>query len=332
MRSEMIGRPFTDFYLYAHDRKRFLESLRAKGFVIDFEVLLKSKHNEPIYASVNARLIVENGTLLTTDGSMRDVTVRKLQESVLKVLNAELTESNKQKSNLLSIIGHDLKNPISGSLQLLNMTLDDYESSTEDEIKSSLSMIRKELSSANDLLENLLEWAKSQRNAASFNPVKITAVNDLVDKCTQVVCAMAIKKKITIKSQVDEGLSFLADTGMLETVIRNLLSNAIKFTHIGGEITIKAVGNGAGALFSIRDNGQGIPKDKMDGLFNKNSQYTTFGTQREKGTGLGLSLCYEFVHRHGGTIWAESIENNGSSFHFSIPNTMGINSLLNTKM
>jgi PAS domain S-box-containing protein len=323
-RSEMIGRPVTDFYLYAEDRERFVETLGNKGFVTDFEVLLKSPIDTPRYASVNARLIFENGTLLTTDGSMRDVTVRKLQENILKTLNMELTASNKQKNNLLSIIGHDLRNPISGSLQLLTMTMDDYESSTAGETQISLSIIREELSGANNLLENLLEWAKSQRNAVSFNPSQVKEMNGLVDRCIQAVSVMSLKKKIVITSQVADGLSLFADTGMLETVIRNLLSNAIKFTHISGEIVLTAVGNDDGVWFSISDNGQGIPKDKIAGLFIESSQYTTFGTQGEKGTGLGLNLCYEFVHKHGGKIWVESIENKGSTFYFSIPNALGI--------
>jgi signal transduction histidine kinase len=320
----MIGRPVTDFYLYAADRERFVETLGNKGFVTDFEVLLKSKIDTPRYASVNARLIFENGTLLTTDGSMRDVTVRKLQENILKTLNMELTASNKQKNNLLSIIGHDLRNPISGSLQLLTMTMDDYESSTAGETQISLSIIREELSGANNLLDNLLEWAKSQRNAVSFNPSQVKEMNGLVDRCIQAVSVMSLKKKIVITSQVADGLSLFADTGMLETVIRNLLSNAIKFTHISGEIVLTAVGKDDGVLFSISDNGQGIPKDKITGLFIETSQYTTFGTQGEKGTGLGLNLCYEFVHKHGGKIWVESIENKGSTFYFSIPNALGI--------
>ncbi|MNR05179.1 Adaptive-response sensory-kinase SasA [compost metagenome] len=112
---------------------------------------------------------------------------------------------------------------------------------------------------------------------------------------------------------------FYADTGMLETIIRNLLSNAIKFTHPGGKVVIKVLGNDTGVMFSVKDTGLGIPKNKLGELFNKNSNYTTFGTSGEKGTGLGLSLCYDFVSKHGGVLWVESEEGAGTTFYFTIP-------------
>lgn len=87
---------------------------------------------------------------------------------------------------------------------------------------------------------------------------------------------------------------------------------------------LKAAEDDEGVSFSISDNGKGISKNKIAELFNKSSQYTTFGTLGEKGTGLGLHLCYDFVNKHGGKLWVKSIENAGSTFNFSIPNTLSI--------
>ncbi|WP_316810883.1 PAS domain S-box protein [Pedobacter heparinus] len=318
-RTEIIGMPVDHFYYYTQDRERIVEQLRISGAVIDFEVRLKTKDEELRYASVNARLIVENGVITGTEGSMRDVTTRKFHENALQALNTELTASNEQKNKLFSIIGHDLRNPISGSLQLLDMTLKDFESSSADEVHTYLSMMKTELSNANVLLEDLLTWAKSQFDAVSFNPVEIINLAGLVDKCIQTVSPMAVKKNIEIIPSLTGELFFHADIRMLETIIRNLLSNAVKFTNIGGLVMIRARGNDNGILFSVKDNGLGIPKDKIAELFNKNSNYTTYGTLGEKGTGLGLSLCYDFVAKHGGTLWAESEEGAGTTFYFTIP-------------
>lgn len=318
-RVEIIGRPVDNFYYYIQDRERIVEQLRISGFVIDFEVRLKTKNEELRYASVNARLIVENGKITGTEGSMRDVTTRKFHENALQALNTELTESNEQKNKLFSIIGHDLRNPISGSLQLLDLTLADFESSSADEVHSYLSMMKQELSTANSLLENLLTWAKSQFNAVSFNPVEITDLYDLIDKSMQTVKIMAEKKGITITENVSKDISMYADTGMLETVVRNLLTNAVKFTGSGGNILIKADPCDQGTLFMIQDSGIGIPSEKIPVLFNKSSNYTTYGTAGEKGTGLGLSLCNDFVLKHGGELWVESEEGKGAAFYFIIP-------------
>ena len=322
-RNEIIGQPVSNFYFYPSDRDRIIESLRTKGFVIDFEVRLKTKNEELRYASVNARLVVENGQIVSTEGSMRDVTTRKFQENALKALNTELTASNEQKNKLLSIIGHDLRNPISGSLQLLDITISDLNSSSADEVHTYLSMMKQELSNANALLEDLLSWAKSQFNEVSFNPVEIVDTSGLMNKCIQTILPMATKKGIALTMNIEEGLELHADMSMLETIIRNLLSNAVKFTPSGGKVILSALSYDSGVKFSINDNGQGIPVEKINDLFDKNSNYSTYGTSGEKGTGLGLDLCYDFVLKHGGQLWVESKMQEGSTFYFTIPNRMG---------
>lgn len=315
-RQELIGKQVNSFYYYPQDRQRMVEKIRSMGSVIDFEVRLKTKNGELRYASVNARLITENGVVMGIEGSMRDVTTRKFHENALRALNTELKASNEQKNKLLSIIGHDLRNPISGSLQLLDLTLTDFESSSADDVHNYLSMMKQELSNANNLLEDLLTWAKSQFNAVSFNPVEIEDVQGLVDKCILTISHMATKKSIEIITNIEPGLKVHADIGMLETVLRNLLSNAIKFSNKGQHIRVEAHRSKEGVKFAVRDTGKGIPEDKMGQLFDKNINYTTFGTSGEKGTGLGLNLCYDFVLKHGGELWAESEEGVGSTFYF----------------
>jgi PAS domain S-box-containing protein len=318
-REEVIGRPVTDFYYYEQDRARMVELLKHDGFVIDFEVRLKTKSNTLKYASVNARLVIEPGKALTIEGSMRDVTTRKFQENALKTLNIELTESNEQKNKLLSIIGHDLRNPISGSLQLLDLTLMDYESTSALEIHAYLSKMKEELSNANELLDDLLTWAKAQFNSFNFNPVKVGDPNALIQNCVHKVLPMALKKGVTLVVNMEDEIELTADTGMLETILRNLVSNAVKFTISGGQITVSARSLVNSVEFSVKDTGTGIAPESIDKLFNKSLNFTTYGTSGEKGTGLGLSLCSDFVSRHGGEIWVESTVNVGSTFYFTIP-------------
>lgn len=320
-REEVIGKPVTDFYYYAQDRLRIMELLKSEGSVIDFEVRLKTKGNKLKYSSVNARLITEAGKAVATEGSLRDVTTRKFQENALKALNTELQASNEQKNKLLSIIGHDLRNPISGSLQLLDLTLMDYESTSAIEIHAYLSKMKQELSNANELLEDLLTWAKAQFNAFTFTPVFAKSLVKLVENCIHKVLPMALNKGIGINLNIPEELGITADVGMLETILRNLVSNAIKFTNPGGSITISAIQLGNEVQFAVKDSGIGMSAENVKLLFNNHLNVTTYGTSGEKGTGLGLSLCRDFVLKHGGEIWIESQVNEGSSFYFSIPQT-----------
>lgn len=319
-REKVIGRPVADFYYYKQDRKRIQENLRNKGSVIDFEVRLKTRDNKLRYASVNARVITEDGVVVGTEGSMRDVTTRKFHENALKALNSQLTASNNQKAKLLSIIGHDLRNPISGSLQLLDLTLMDIESATASELHTYLSKMKSELSNANELLEDLLSWAKSQFNAVSFNPVDINDIHTHLDKCVDTVLPMALNKGVEIRRYYTEGLKLHADLAMLETIVRNLVSNAVKFSIKGGHIDVRVESQGSATRFSVSDTGKGIPEDALPKLFDKTSNYTTYGTAGEKGTGLGLNLCFDFVEKHGGHLWVESVVGSGSTFYFTIPN------------
>lgn len=318
-REEVIGRPVSDFYYYENDRSRIVELLHQEGAVIDFEVRLKTHDDQLKYASVNARMIQNQAGQMIIEGSMRDVTTRKSQENALKALNAELQESNEQKSKLLSIIGHDLRNPISGSLQLLDLTLMDYESSSAMEIHTYLSKMKQELSNANALLEDLLTWAKAQFNAFTLDPVYTDDLSSMLRNCVEKILPMAINKGVGLFLNVEQGLGITADVGMLETIIRNLVSNAIKFSVKGDEIVLSAFKVDGLIQFSVKDQGLGIAADKLAQLFNKNVNYTTYGTSGEKGTGLGLSICFDFVAKHGGELWVESAVGEGSTFHFSIP-------------
>lgn len=319
-REAIIGQPVSDFYYYPQDRERIINSLKNEGTVIDFEVRLMTIDKELRYVSVNARLILDqDGRITGTEGSMRDVTARKFQENALKALNIELTASNEQKNKLLSIIGHDLRNPISGSLGLLEITLADLYSISVDDIHLHLSMIKQELSNANELLEGLLIWAKSQFNAIGFRPVEITDVSFHVQRSIRNVLPMAKKKSIQIDHIIEPIPKFFADKEMLETIVRNLLSNAIKFSNNGGEINVNVSRKGNDILFAITDHGIGIPKEKTKELFDSKSNYTTYGTYGEKGTGLGLNLVSDFVFKHGGEIWADSTQGIGSIFYFTIP-------------
>lgn len=116
-----------------------------------------------------------------------------------------------------------------------------------------------------------------------------------------------------------EHLQVYADKEMIMTVIRNFCTNAIKFTSNGKKIQIGINACEKSLEVWVLDNGIGIPEDKLDVLFNIDSQVQSKGTNDEPGTGLGLQLCYEFIKMHKGKITVESVEGEGSRFAFEIP-------------
>lgn len=318
-RDEVIGRPVTDFYYRIEDREQLIETIKSNRIVTDFEVRLKTKAGQIRYSSVNAQLIIRNGVVIGTEGSMRDVTERKLQEDSLKLLNDDLNTLNEQKNKLLSVIAHDLRNPISGCVALLEIVFMDLENTGKDELVEYMAMMQKGILNAHELLEDLLEWARIQFHSVDFIPYQIDNLAGEVRHTLKKIAPVAEAKQVEIRQEIEEGLTIMADRHMLASIIRNLVTNAIKFSNKDGKIVVSASRISGGFLFSVADNGIGIPASNLGKLFSDDTGFTSYGTLGEKGTGMGLGLCRNFVEKHGGKIWVESTEGVGSTFYFNIP-------------
>jgi len=171
------------------------------------------------------------------------------------------------------------------------------------------------------LLENLLNWSRSQRSEIVYNPRSII-INELINENVSLLSVTAGQKSINIKFEVHINFSIYADYDMINLVIRNLLSNAIKFTRIGGLIEIKLSEKNGFVETEITDNGVGMSQEMVDKLFTENQFHSTYGTNNEKGTGLGLVLCKDFIRRNNGSIRVESTLEKGSKFIFTVPSTM----------
>ncbi len=318
-RDQVIGKPVTDFYYNVEDRQRLVETIRENRIVTDFEVRLKTRAGEKKYSSVNAQLIIRNGEVIGTEGSMRDVTERKLQEDSLRSLNNDLNTLNDQKNKLLSVIAHDLRNPISGCVALLDVVFTDIEHIGKDELVEYMEMMQKGVLNAHELLEDLLEWARIQFHSVDFIPSLIDNLGSDIRHTLKKLAPLAEAKNIEITQDIKEDTSILADKHMLASIIRNLVTNAIKFSNKGGKVVVSAKAKGAGYLFSVSDDGVGISPEDIGKLFSDDTSFTSYGTLGEKGTGMGLGLCRNFVEKHGGKIWVESVPGKGSTFYFNIP-------------
>ncbi|HJU45957.1 MAG TPA: ATP-binding protein [Chitinophagaceae bacterium] len=137
-------------------------------------------------------------------------------------------------------------------------------------------------------------------------------------KVPGMLTGLAGRKKVKIIQQVPATLSIYADPDHFDFIIRNLLSNAIKFSHTGGTVTIAAEAKKDEVLFSVRDEGVGIPVEKQK-QFDTGNLSVAYGTNGEKGTGLGLLLTKEFIKVNKGRIWFQSTQGQRTTFYFSFP-------------
>jgi two-component system, sensor histidine kinase and response regulator len=236
-------------------------------------------------------------------------------EQLLKKQTEELTDLNALKNKLFSIISHDLKSPMY-ALRNLFRNMEQYDLPAS-EIKEMVPEVVNELNYTTSLMENLLQWARSQMDSDSVHP-QLLNISGLMTEVTQLLHLQAEAKRIRIELKTETNVYAFADKDMINLVLRNLLSNAIKFTPEKGCISLGVDKLASGAKIFVKDSGEGISAEALDKI-NLNNYYTTKGTANESGTGLGLLLCKEFLVRNGGKMHIESEPGKGSVFSFTLP-------------
>ena len=302
--------------LQCHAKQGYQEGDIRGGISISFpaELYLKVVNSQLINLAVVHFLIL----VLGITGLL--IFYRKLNAYflVIKTQNQELVELNAAKDKFFSIIAHDLKSPFNSIMGLSEILVEQIQEKDYAGIEKYAGIIHKSSHRAVDLLMSLMQWSLSQTGRMEFNPETIELVgfiNEIITMSEEI----ARQKSIVIKKDFPSNAAVVADQDMINTVLRNLLSNAIKFTKPGGEILVSINQKPNGMTVSVKDSGIGISADRIDKLFQIDESYSTPGTNNERGTGLGLILCKEFIEKHGGRIWVESQEGNGSVVSFSLP-------------
>jgi ligand-binding sensor domain-containing protein/signal transduction histidine kinase len=245
------------------------------------------------------------------------------QSKDLSISNDKLILLNETKDKFFSIIAHDLKNPFSSIFGFCEILSRRYETMNDTNRKKAIDVIYDSSRKIFKLLENLLQWARSQTGAIKYEPAEFM-LDEVVATNILLLENMALQKKLKIRDYIESGIKVFADKNMVDTVIRNLITNAIKFTD-SGWIGIETIQEKDYTKVKIIDTGVGISIDKLDKLFNVVGSKSTYGTRGEPGTGLGLILCKEFVQKHGGTIGVESELGKGSTIYFTIPTKSAVN-------
>ncbi|MDY0343968.1 MAG: ATP-binding protein [Lentimicrobium sp.] len=267
----------------------------------------------------------EQGKPLFFMSHIKDITRRIESAKALKELNVKLSEtvnklkqSNAAKVKLFRIIAHDLKNHFNAIMGFSEFLYENVHTDSPDEIEMQASIIYQSSQNAYKLLENLLDWAMSQTGRIAFSPQQLTFEN-ILKEVLEFTAAHAESKGITISYSLNGASEVYADANMLRTILRNLIGNAIKFTGEKGEIKINMQQAGKETLITVSDTGMGIAQENVEKLFVLDEMISIPDEDAPKGTGLGLLLCKEFVDKHGGKIWIESVPGKGSDFKFTLP-------------
>lgn len=310
------------FNQMAEKLKEFYESLE---YLVRQRTETIEQQNEEL--SVQTECIKEvNALLIEKNSEIVEQKVKiEAQNDFLKQINEKLVQSEESlkllvqtKDKLFSIIAHDLRGPFQALFSVtseMSRYIDEFD---KDEIIEKANMIYNSSNRLLELIDNLLNWSRSQRGTITIEPIK-HILFELVDQVIDVLSMQAKTKDIKLVNEIEHDLLVLADKDTISTVFRNLISNAIKFTYSGGKVTISAFKQNNFVTVKVTDTGVGISQENLSKLFRIDENFTTKGTNKEGGTGLGLIVCNEFVEKNGGTISVESIEGQGTTFTFSLP-------------
>jgi signal transduction histidine kinase len=240
------------------------------------------------------------------------------QKSEMLQKNAELNELNVTKDKFFSIIAHDLRNPFNAIIGLTDILLINLDSLDIQKLQKTLENIKGSSQQAHELLENLLLWARTQTGTINYKP-ELLDLKVQAEESIELVAVQAARKNISIITDFKTAGRINGDVNMVNTILRNLLTNALKFTPRNGAVRVGISQNNGYCILSIKDNGIGIPADRMKNLFSIDTAHKTKGTDQEPGTGLGLILCKEFIEKHDGRIEVDSEVGNGSEFRVILP-------------
>jgi two-component system phosphate regulon sensor histidine kinase PhoR len=218
--------------------------------------------------------------------------------------------------DFISNISHELRTPLA-SLKALSETLQSGALEDPPAARRFLGQIEMEVDALSQMVSELLELARIESGQVPFQFVKVSPCKILAQAYER-MRLQAERAQIASRLDCPPDLpDILADPSRLEQVFVNIIHNAIKFTPPKGTITASVKREGNNILFEIQDTGSGISVDDLPRIFER--FYKTDRARAEGGTGLGLAIAKHLVEAHGGKIWAESIEGQGSSFFVSIP-------------
>ncbi|MGL1887350.1 MAG: ATP-binding protein [Reichenbachiella sp.] len=242
----------------------------------------------------------------------------RVQEQAISEQKESLDQMNKLKDQFFSVISHDLRTPLGNLTNIADLIDYHLKDQSYKELPEINNLLRETNYDVSFLLENLLNWAVTQQNNI---PIRFerTSTKTICNPSLKVLRWAAARKNIEMTKDLNEDIWMNVDEDTLATAIRNLISNAIKFTPKNGKVDVHAFQRNGEAIISIKDNGIGIPPDKMETLFTFTGERKRWGTAGEKGVGLGLNLVKEFVDKNKGRIEVISKEDTGSEFIVYLP-------------
>lgn len=231
----------------------------------------------------------------------------------------QIARLNRMKTEFVAIASHQLRTPLSAIRWEVELLLSKFNEGLDEKQLKSIEAIGTLGERMTRLVNDLLDVARIDQGKLFLRREKIDLAQ-LVQEIIDNFSSLASAKNIHISFKYPENLPLIiGDSGKIKLIVENLFSNSIKYTVDNGNIGITLKRRDGFAVFSIKDNGVGIPQDQQDQIFKKFFRSNNVIKYQTEGTGLGLYIAKNIVEQSGGKIWFESKENTGTIFNFSLP-------------
>jgi len=234
--------------------------------------------------------------------------------------NAQLMQASRLKSQFLASMSHELRTPLNSIIGFSKVLLNRFDGELTERQETYIRSVHNSGAHLLQLINGILDFSRIEAGKLEMISEELD-LHELIDECIESSMPLARGKQMKLEKNVPLELPPLSgDRTKVKQILLNLLSNAIKFTA-QGRVLVSVVAEPDAIRVSVADTGIGIREDDLAHLFEPFQQLDNPVARSAGGTGLGLAISKKFVELHGGRIWAESRENQGSTFHFTLPLT-----------
>jgi signal transduction histidine kinase len=273
-------------------------------------VLLGVERSDAFFPNVSLVLIV---TLLAALVAVRQY----LAQRELVNTQAALRRSERAKDEFLSIVGHELRTPLTSIRGALGLLEGGVLGGLSPDASNMVGIAVANTERLMRMINDILDIERMAAGRLQLTPAPVDA-GELIRQSLQVLQTTADEHQVKLSTKVAP-LTVLADSDRIVQTLVNLLGNATKFSSPGSTVTVTVSREHRYAMFSVSDHGRGIPAGRLQRIFERFEQVDSSDAREKGGAGLGLPIARSIVEQHGGRIWAQSTEGQGSTFNFTLP-------------